>query len=181
MKQLNFLPESVRAKEADRQLITLLVGVGIFSLLAIAVLWVAVRAEVSSVNRQVATVRAQEADVTKTVQVADTDTQSRIVALNALARVDTDWATVFQLTDSLVAKDITLSGFGLTSSANGILLTMTGTSPSSVSFASYVEAFQGSKLLVGTKVPGYNYSPSKGTVTFTVSGILFPAFTRYKK
>jgi hypothetical protein len=181
MKQLNLLPEIVRIREAQQQLYTSLVVAGVAALAAVGVLRWAVNSELASVQNQLATVQSQNKPNSTALSAADTKTVQRITALNTLSKTDTNWPTTFHLIGDLVAKDITLTSYHTTVTANGVDVVMAGTAPSNVSFATFADAFQGNKLLTGTKVSGYNYDPTKGIVSFTVEGILLPANTNYSK
>jgi len=181
MKQLNLLPESVRFKEVQSQFYTGGAIAAVIAVITVGLIWGAVNTLAISVTGQLKAVQADNTPEKVVTPVADAATIQRITILNTLAKSDTDWPVTFQLVGDLVAKDITLSSYALTKTANGMDLVMVGSAPSNVSFATFAEAFQGNSLLTGAKVTGYNYDPSKDTVTFTVEGIILPSKVAYSK
>jgi hypothetical protein len=177
MKQINFLPADLHARELKHRTAAFLVVAFVVAVVAVVVPWLMVRSVGQDLRQQV-TRREEQLALQPTAEDAAgqleqqrkvDDLIARTKALNDLAKQEVDWSKAFILVSSAVPQDVLLTTYTLTNTANTFTIKMVGTAPSNLSFASFVESLQGNERFTKVVVDGFTYSPEKGNVTFSVT------------
>ena len=177
MKQVNFLPSELYERQVTHRTIPFLVIALIAGVAAVVLPWVILRSINSDLEAQVtkqqnnlglnpSTVsEAQAASVQRQVN----DVTNRTKILNLLATQEVNWAKVFQVVQNSVPKEVVLSTYNVSIASGDITLHMSGTSPSNLSFASFVDALKSNTQINKVVVDGFAYSPTNGSVTFSLT------------
>ena len=174
MKLINFVPQKIRDRNAQKRIISASLIAAVIAGAAVVLLWLPMAAQVSANQIQLdASKAAASASVTKTVQdqtIITPDVSNRITQLNTVAKTEVNWPRAFAVVGDLLPKDTALSNFSYSNTQNVVTLKMAGTSPTNLSFATFLASLQKSKQFTGVKVDGYSYTPGKGVVDFSLSG-----------
>lgn len=172
MKQVNLLPASLRKRQQGR-VMGVAGGTGLLlGAVCVALIIVPLKVLVNSSNQQIEALAADAAAsaANKKPEIS-ADAVQRITQLNALAASEVDWSKAFDLAGSIVPQDITLGNLNYAPAATSgtMTLSITGTAPSNVSFAVFMESLKSNQKITSVAVSGYSFDPATGTVTFSLA------------
>lgn len=178
IQEFNLLSESFQHK---RRRFKLLPGLSMMVLLAVICItgaWWFVDDTVSTITTQAdsSLVALENGGGAKSAVASSAEAQrimssatKKINTLNQLAKVEIAWPKAFSVTESLVQKDIVLSSMTYTQAGPDLGVQFSGSAPSSVSFANYIEYLRQNSAVKKVSVENFNYNATIGTVGFSVS------------
>jgi len=175
MKQLNLLPNELWERMYRRRFISTAIAVVVLALIGVGGLYMTVKAQVAAAEEQAAErtaleqAAAQKASQDQQQYAINPDLTNRVKQINTLSTTDINWQRFFSYVGNLLPKDIVLTSYSYGVVTNVPTLKMTGTAPSNVSFANFVETLGHAQNVTNAHVDGYTYNPTKGSVTFSIS------------
>lgn len=186
MKQINLLPPELANQARRQRVIPAVVLAVLVAVAGILVPWYIF----GTINEiAAASVDAQEKLLTSSPQ--DTAKQDAIgkdlavvanktTLLNNLAKRETDWDKAFEQLSKLVPREIVLTSYNVGVSTVDTTIRLNGVAPTNLSFANFVESLKSNTELKSVAVDAFNFSPTKGDVTFTIIVILPIEKVRYQ-
>jgi len=181
LSQINLLPSSYRQRRATRRLVAPIVIVLLLACGIIAIVWVGVKAEAKILTDRVTALQnaplipsssSSNEPVVAAINVPDAS--NRIVQLNSMSKGEINWTTAMDKAAKLIPQNIHLSAYTYSTATGTTTLRLSGTAPSNVGFAIFMQSLRDDATLTSNHVDSYTYNPVNGTVLFTVS-VQFPA------
>lgn len=191
MEQINLLPESVRQRVARQRLVPYAVLAVLIGVAVVGAGWFALKANVSSLDSQVAkreqdmadsatAALSKDAQLQATKQAASSLT-TRSQILNQLSIQETNWSQAFVFLGSVIPKDVTVTAASYVVTDTGLSITMSGKAPSSISFATFVESLRLNKQLTKQNVDSFSLDTKDGSVTYSITLDVKPEVVRYQQ
>jgi hypothetical protein len=174
--KINLLPQEFRNREASQKATAAYVTALIIGAVIAGGGWWGMGQYYQIQESELTNLQASQSQVSASTTVTPTlsqvDSAQRITALNTLAKQEVNWSKVFSLVSSITAKDVTISTGSLGNSSSGVVWRCTGSAPSAMAFAGYVQAMNASTDITSVKVEAFAYSVVTGRVDFTISAII---------
>lgn len=176
MKQINLLPYNIIAKEQQTKQLPAFFVVVALAVVSVGGLWSFWKLEKHSADITLA--RAQESnaklEAQKNKELADNNKdqaiKQKILKINNYSKQELNWSQVFQNVAQIIPKNASIGTVNYVPGIDGLGVKISGTLPSNVDFAAFVQSLNLNQDLTAQKVDSYVYDPKLGGVTFTVSG-----------
>ncbi len=176
MKQINLLPPELASQRSRQRAVPALVLAVLMASGTILLPWWMLRGVEASLDEQIVHQQEVLGISTGTGKVVDESFEvlsvgeigGKVAALNQLAARELSWLDVLTSVGNLVPKDITLSTYSVSTNPTDVNIRLVGEAPSNLSFATFVESLRQNKTVSKVVVEGFQFSPTKGTVSFVV-------------
>lgn len=183
MRQINLLPSELGAREVKQRTIPFVVIAVAAGIAAVVFPWLALKQVNSSISNQVAkrqlqvglVVVPQNVAANEAQTAALADTTNRISILNTLAKSEIDWQRVFDLVQASIPKDVVLTSYHVAVAGTTTTLDISGTAPSNLSFASFIDSLKVDTHYTVFVVDGFSYNATDGSVVFSITATINPA------
>lgn len=174
MKQINLLPYRIQDQSGQRRAMPFYVMATIVAVVAALIPWWMVRGQTNNLAAE----RIQREEAAKlAIKAATSQEQERQIeslikrtqSMNLLARQEVNWQAVFNIVSASLPQDIRLSMYSFSLGSGTPTLKLTGTAPTSSSFAAFADFLKTRTEYSKVVVDGFTFDPTGGAVTFSVS------------
>lgn len=177
LKGINLLPPRIIQARAGRERLPLFIVLFLLGATTVLISWISVSQEDRQQQLQVTQASytlsdAQQRQAKQLAKLSDPDLRARVSAINLFSKNEINWVQAFTKLNQLTPKDSQISQVSFASGTTGVTVHLTGTSPTSISFADFVASLHVDPSISQITVDGFTYNVQSRAVTFSVSIIL---------